>query len=311
VKTISIVIPTQNKCHSLVRTLASLERIDPAGSRFDVIVVDDASTDETESWLARYRPVFPIRCVRNLRKQGPASARNRGSRLANGEILLFLDDDMDCEPGLVEAHMAHHQSAEDVAVVGRVFYHPDLRRSALTRYFDAQHRGHASPLCSPARFASNNLSLSRALFERVGHFDESFTCVGLEDVELGMRLAGIPGCMLRYEKRALAYHYHDQSLRDYVRKVDDAGAKNLPILAVKYPEELGTGALGWLVDGSTDSRTRMVVRALLSLPGLAHVLIPLAEIAPEGIANRVVVKYLLASSMLRGYRRSRAGVPSQ
>lgn len=310
-KTISIVIPTQNKWRSLARTLASLERIDPAGGRFNVIVVDDASTDETEGWLARYRPVFPIQRVRTTRKHGPASARNRGSRLADGDILLFLDDDMECDPGLVEAHMAHHRSADDVAVVGRVLYHPELRRSALTRYFDAQHKGHASPLCPPARFASNNLSLSRALFERVGLFDESFTCVGLEDVELGMRLARIPGCTLRYERQAFAYHYHDQSLRDYVRKVDDAGAKNLPILAVKYPAELGTGALGWLVDGSTDSGTRMVVRALLSLPGIARMLIPLAEIAPEGIANRVLVKYLLASSMLRGYRRSRGGVPSQ
>lgn len=305
-KTISIVIPTQNKCRSLARTLASLERIDAAGGRFDVIVVDDASTDETEGWLARYRPQFPIRRVRNACKAGPARARNRGSALAEGDIVLFLDDDMECEPGLVDAHMAHHGSGEDVAVVGRVLYHSDLRRSALTRYFDAQHRGHASALCPPARFASNNLSLSRALFDRVGLFDDSFSCVGLEDVELGLRLARVPGCRLRYEKQALAYHYHDQSLRDYVRKVDEAGAKNLPILASKYPAELGTGALGWLVAGPTDSATRMAVRALLSVPGLARVLIPLAELAPEGRANRLVVKYLLASSMLRGYRRSRA-----
>lgn len=306
-KTISIVIPTQNKCRSLARTLASLERIGAASGKFDVIVVDDASTDDTDGWLARYRPVYPIRRVRNVCKAGPASARNRGFSLAQGDVLLFLDDDMECDPGLIDAHMAHHGAAEEVAVVGRVLYHPELRRSALTRYFDAQHRGHASPLCPPARFASNNLSLSRALLERVGRFDDSFTCVGLEDVELGMRLARVPGCKLRYEKRALAYHYHDQSLRDYVRKVDDAGAKNLPILASKYPAELGTGALGWLVAGSTDSGTRRVVRALLSVPGIARLLLPLAEIAPEGLANRIVVKYLLASSMLRGYRRSRAG----
>lgn len=48
----------------------------------------------------------------------------------------------------------------------------------------------------------------------------------------------------------------------------------------------------------------MAVRALLSLPGVAHVLIPIAEMAPGGVINRILVKYLLASSMLRGYRRS-------
>ncbi len=304
---ISIVIPTRNKCRSLMRTLASLERLDPGETEFEVIVVDDASTDETENWLASYRPGFPIQRLRNARQNGPASARNRGFRRASGEILLFLDDDMECDAGLVEAHMAHHTSGEDVAVVGRTLYHHEIKRSALTRYFDAQHMRHASPLCPPARFASQNLSLSRSLFERVGLFDEAFPCVGLEDVDLGMRLARLPGCVLRYEPRAFAYHYHDQSLRDYMRKVEDAGARNLGILASKCPAEFGTGALGWLVSGPTDGSVKMTLRALLSLPGVERVLIPLAEMAPGEMLNRILVKYLLASSMLRGYRRSLAG----
>jgi glycosyltransferase involved in cell wall biosynthesis len=310
-KTISVVIPTQNKCRSLMRTLASLEKIDRSGVELEVIVVDDASSDETEGWLAAYRPVFPIKRLRNLRKHGPACARNRGSRLASGEILLFLDDDMECDPGLIDGHMAHHASGDPVAVVGRVMYHPELKRSALTRYFDAQHMRHVSPFCLPARFASNNLSISRSLFERAGLFDESFTCVGLEDVELGMRLAQIPGCLLRYEPRAYAWHYHDQSLRDYIRKVENAGALNLAILASKYPAQLGTGALGWLIVGPLDSKVKIAVRALLSLPGVAGILVPLAEKARADRVNRILVKYLLASSMLRGYRRSLAGVDGE
>ncbi len=55
-RTLSIVIPTHNKCRSLMRTLASLERIDPADTEFEVIVVDDASNDETDRWLGSYRP---------------------------------------------------------------------------------------------------------------------------------------------------------------------------------------------------------------------------------------------------------------
>jgi len=308
-RTLSIVIPTRKKCRSLMRTLASLERIDPADAEFEVIVVDDASNDETDRWLGSYRPGFPLQRLRNVRQHGPASARNRGSRRASGEILLFLDDDMECDPELVEAHMTYHRCGEDVAVVGRTLYHPELRRSALTRYFDAQNLRQASSLCPPARFASNNLSLSRSLFERVGLFDEAFTCVGLEDVELGMRLARIPGCVLRYEQRACAYHYHDQSLRDYMRKVEAAGTRNLGVLASKCRAEVGTGALSWLVSGPRDGWVKTAARALLSIPGIARVLIPLAEVTPGDMLNRLLVKYLLASSMLRGYRRSRAGLP--
>src|SRR5258708_27006823 len=104
-RTISIIIPTYNKCRSLVRTLASLEGLCPAEAAFEVIVVDDASDDETEGWLASYRPTFPIQHLRNSRNHGPASARNRGSRQASAEILFFIDDDMQCDPQLIEAHM--------------------------------------------------------------------------------------------------------------------------------------------------------------------------------------------------------------
>jgi glycosyltransferase involved in cell wall biosynthesis len=305
-RTISIVIPTQNKLRSLVKTLASIEKIDPAGIEFEVIVVDDASDDETNRWLNNYRPGFPIQRLRNARKQGPAYARNRGYRQASGEILLFLDDDNVCDPRLIEAHMVHHSAGEDVVVVGRCLYHPDLRRNALTRWFDAQHMRHTSETCPPTRFATNNLSLSRSLFERVGLFDESFTCVGLEDVEMGMRLAQMPGCVVRYDPRALTYHYHDQSLRDYMRKAEAAGAQNLGILASKYPAQIRAGALGWLVSTPTDGWMEAAVRALLSLPGATLVLIPLAEMELGSMLNRALVKYLLASSMLRGYRRSLA-----
>lgn len=302
--TVSIVIPTHNKCRSLMRTLASLERIRPAGTEFEVIVVDDASDDGTGLRLGSYRPSFPFKLILNDRNHGPAWARNRGAIQACGEILLFLDDDMECSADLLEAHMGHHRSRHDVAVVGRVLYHPEIRRSALTRYFDAQHMRHASPLCPPARLSTNNLSLPRSLFERVGRFDETFTCVGLEDVELGLRLGRVPKCSVRYEPRAWAWHYHEQSLRDYMQKAEDAGRQNLPILVSNYHAELASGALGWLV-GPAGSTAKTAVRAVLSIPGVAPVLVPLTEMAPGDRLNRIMVKYLLASSMLRGYGRAR------
>ncbi len=91
-----------------------------------------------------------------------------------------------------------------------------------------------------------------------------------------------------------------------MRKVEAAGERNLEILAAKCPAELGTGALGWLVAGPKEGWVKIAVRALLSLPGPAHVLIPLAEMVRGDMLNRVLVKYLRASSMLRGYRRSLA-----
>ena len=169
---LSVVVPTHNKRRSLMKTLASLEQCDRAGRDIEVIVVDDASKDGTGTHLDGLQIGLPCKRLRNEQGLGPAASRNLGARQSAGELLLFLDDDMVCEPGLIRAHLVHHAFCADVAVVGRALYHPDLKRTALTRFFDAQHLRHSSPTCPPLRFSSNNVSLSRSLFERVGGFEQ-------------------------------------------------------------------------------------------------------------------------------------------
>jgi glycosyltransferase involved in cell wall biosynthesis len=303
---LSVVVPTHNKRRSLMKTLASLEQCDRAGRDIEVIVVDDASKDGTGTHLDGLQIGLPCKRLRNEQGLGPAASRNLGARQSAGELLLFLDDDMVCEPGLIRAHLVHHAFCADVAVVGRALYHPDLKRTALTRFFDAQHLRHSSPTCPPLRFSSNNVSLSRSLFERVGGFDESFACVGLEDIDLGMRLTQVPGCVIRYEPEACAYHFHDQSLRDYMRKIEEVGAHNLPLLAAKSNVDLGRSPLGWLLPQPGDDAVRRIVRAVLLIPGADALLVPLVERVPGRRINRAVIKYLFASSILRGFRRSQA-----
>ena len=112
---ITVAVCTWNRAHLLRRTLESLRRLEvPAGTRWEVLVVDNASTDATPALLNEYRALLPLRVVREAR-QGTAHARNRAAREAAGAFLLCTDDDVEVDAAWLRAYVdaiAAHPQAE-------------------------------------------------------------------------------------------------------------------------------------------------------------------------------------------------------
>jgi glycosyltransferase involved in cell wall biosynthesis len=115
-QTLSIVIPTFNRLKCLQRTLAALEQQTYPHSEFEIIVVSDGSSDGTDDYLreAEHRlaiiPVFQA-------NGGVATARNHGIQLAQGEWILFIDDDVVGAPNLVEEHLTTQRKNNNDAIV--------------------------------------------------------------------------------------------------------------------------------------------------------------------------------------------------
>ena len=95
----SIVVPTFNRRETVSDSLRAIGSIDYPGA-VEVIVVVDGATDGTAEALAAIECPFPLTIVEQP-NQGPGSARNRGAAVATGDILLFLDDDMMCDPDIL------------------------------------------------------------------------------------------------------------------------------------------------------------------------------------------------------------------
>jgi glycosyltransferase involved in cell wall biosynthesis len=233
----TVVVPTFNKLAPLLRTLESLGRQDCAGS-FEVVVVDDASTDGTSEALGRASPPYPLKTIVHDSNRGRAAARNSGVRAARGRLIVFLDDDMEASEALVSAHIRAHDGRDGLAAIGNVRTHPRANDSAVARYLDtrgAQKTREKRDL--PFKyFSTNNSSVARRDLESVGLFDEEFAAYGFEDVEIAARLASNLGVRFVYCGEAASLHLHKHTLEELLEKKVLAGRSSLRVLLRKHPE---------------------------------------------------------------------------
>jgi glycosyltransferase involved in cell wall biosynthesis len=111
----TIIMPTFNKADYLTLTLASLTRQTQSG--FELILVDDGSTDATPAVVERFANRLPIRYVRQ-ENRGRSAARNAGLDLARTDAIVFCDDDRLVPPDFIQRHLAALDGGDNVVVVG-------------------------------------------------------------------------------------------------------------------------------------------------------------------------------------------------
>ncbi|MEM3432915.1 MAG: glycosyltransferase [Candidatus Methanomethyliaceae archaeon] len=119
---VSIVVPTHNRKQSLQQTLASLAKQTFPPDCFEVIVVDDGSTDGTETVRKQTFPFF-LRYIRQDH-QGDALARNRGAEESRADLLVFLDDDITVAPEYVDSLAKEHRDSKPQIVNGLLYPAP-------------------------------------------------------------------------------------------------------------------------------------------------------------------------------------------
>ncbi len=261
---ISVVIPTHGKALLLERTLLALHRQSGVGD-WEIVVVDDASADETPVLLRYWERQLPLRVVRHPRNLGRARARNRGWREARGETVLFLDDDILLERWAVAAHSAA-QRRRPAVYIGEVHTAPEIVDSRLFAYLDS--RGiakHRPGDRVPARYLlTQNVSLPRRALEVVGGFDEDFGAYGFEDMELAFRLEDTAQLEFFFLDGARGAHVHHHSEVEYFAKKRECGRFTLPRIARLHPHRLAEMQLDLVVSPLDElkGRRRCLARAL-------------------------------------------------
>jgi peptidoglycan/xylan/chitin deacetylase (PgdA/CDA1 family)/GT2 family glycosyltransferase len=235
----SIVIPTHQRREIVARNVAALAK--QGRDDFDVIVVVDGSTDGTAEALQALRVPFQL-TVLEQPTAGAAAARNAGAAAAKGEVLLFLDDDMEADPALLAEHDRSLREGADL-VLGDLPLHPDSPPNVLSAGVGSWARSRRDRLAAdPGEvpledLLTGQMSIARETFERLGGFDTDFTRDGLfggEDIDFGYRVLSA-GYRVEFNPAAISYQYFDVDPAEFLRREYEAG-RSAYELAVKYPE---------------------------------------------------------------------------
>lgn len=244
---ISVIVPTYNRREMVRRCLETLFSQSCPSLSYEIIVVVDGSRDDTAESLRSLNPACGFRIIEQ-ENRGLAGARNTGYRASKSELVLFLDDDMLCDRGLVEAHLAVHRAGENVAGFGALFLSADSPRSLSAECFHREigafhlerKRAPGTPWHERECVFSNS-SLPRRLLVKLGGFDERFRM--REDLEFGTRLFAT-GATPQYIDGAIAYQYYDKSAADLVREARAFAIADV-MYAQKYGKEKNIGELSW------------------------------------------------------------------
>jgi len=235
---ISVVIPTYNRVKLLRRALYSLDNQTFPRDGFEVIVVDDGSEDGTRSFLQGALFHFTLKRVCNSGNLGTATARNRGVAEGKGEIIVFLDDDMEVVPEFLEAHWEAHERFDPVAVIGNVQTSPRIAKTPFLEYLETRgvHKVRPGQPVPFRYFLSNNASVPRQVLLQVGGFDGKIRGYGGEDMELAYRMSRLAKLHFVYKPEAVSFHRAQRDLDQTAKLLYEYGREGLHYIVTKHPE---------------------------------------------------------------------------
>jgi GT2 family glycosyltransferase len=236
---ISLVIPTYQRRASLLRALAALRTQTISPAEYEVVVVIDGSSDGTAEAVRHLETPYRLRTIEQTNR-GRAAARNAGIDAAAGELIVFLDDDMEASAGLLEAHWSAHAGSGRRAVLGAAPIVLGPGAPPLVGFKARGFRCRLGTLASPGyrlRFRdvyAGNLSIRRDLLLEVGAFDEAFSIYGHEDYELALRLDKA-GVELVFSPEAVAHQHYEKTFAALAHD-GIARGRTAMLLAGKHPE---------------------------------------------------------------------------
>lgn len=205
---ISVVIPTYNRLPILQKCLTALEKQELSDDKiedYEIVVVDDGSSDRTLAWLAENQTNLPHVKAIEQNHQGAAAARNLGVNNAVGDTIIFIDSDLVVTSSFLQSHANALAKGKQDLGSDRLFTYGAVINT--NNFEDPTSEPYKLTDFSAAYFATGNVAIARKWLEQAGLFDTGFQLYGWEDLELGVRLKKLNLKLIKCPQ-AVGYHWH-------------------------------------------------------------------------------------------------------
>jgi glycosyltransferase involved in cell wall biosynthesis len=249
---VGVVIPTYNRANDLIQCLQHLERQDFRD--FEVLVVDDGSTDHTRAVLEQYQgsAPFPLHCFHQA-NAGPAAARNLAIAYLSAPVGILIGDDIFPASNFIRTHLDMHRAHPELEAVAVGFTRWSESGQSITpfmRWLDrdgVQFSYGALATGTPPgweHFYTSNLSFKTEYLRR-NPFNPAFDKAAMEDIELGYRLAREHNLQMYFLPDAIADHLHPTSFRLACRRMVHVGSAAY-LFGQLWPERQLQPSRSWL-----------------------------------------------------------------
>jgi len=213
-KTVSIVIPNYNGVSLLQQYLPyTIEAAQNAGTTYEIIVVDDASTDGSVSFIEENYPNIAL--IKNPTNKGFSHSCNEGMKVAQYELLLFLNSDVKLSPDYFHHQWQYFEKSDTFGVMGRIMSMDEERiedtarfpsfmgfRMKATRFFYSNENGFFIPT---TYLSGANALVDAKKMKSLGGFDPIFSPFYAEDLDLGLRAWRL-GWKCYYDHQSVCFH---------------------------------------------------------------------------------------------------------
>jgi GT2 family glycosyltransferase len=247
----SVVISTYNRATALADTLQALGKQTLPPDQYEIVVVDDGSTDATLEALEAADLPCHLRIYRIPTNRGVSAGRNLAITHAAGEFLVLLSDDMVVPENFVQSHVDTLRQYPGTWVGGSCEQLQSLTTSSFGRYLDQLEQGFEAGrkvsrigpgIWEMAWPTARNLSLPRADIMKIGLFDERFR-VGCEDQDLAQRASSELNVRFLHCAAISAVHNDQQATLSRYCRLQQAGARDTVRLCAKYPAVHGAAPI--------------------------------------------------------------------
>jgi len=305
---VTIIVPAYNAGCTLQVCLTSLLRQDYPPEKFIVMVVNDGSTDETGALFHQMKLPENFALIEHAENRGLAATRNTGIQNTHGEILIFLDADMELASDFISRHVAHYEQSEVVGIVSELKPAPENPYDKYQRYIYESQRGARviganGPL--PFQYFIFGLtSVKRSALELTSNFDAMIHDYGGEDTEMAYRLWQKYPAGLFFDPEIKVIHHHYRTLEQALKLVTQFGRNVVPYLIQKHPEMAKLYGAGYVrkrfpVANRRQNPFKLFAGLVLRQKAVSSCLRGLFVVMPFPLSNGIV-RLLMASAILRG-----------